>query len=475
MNSLASAWSSRRGSSPCSRLDLVEPFVEVPCCGGAVEDLLRLASTRKEDGSKSTVTSWGGTREADSIGGQPIVREEGGGPIAAWVPTRQKWGARLLTRMDRRVASLRPRGRLEVAITPSATLESAITMHALRRCSTFSAFLFTTAIAVTGRADFAYCSYNFGPGTAGGPPQATACASTSTGAGFSGGAHSGFLPDGYAQNVAKASEIATGDGAVASAVASASVGELNATLSAKALTVPDPVDDHWGAIASAQSAFYDNVTIEGLPGVPLGAPVNVHVIAVVDNSFPPEADAASPGPGADFDGSVYVGSTLANVPLKRFYDASNPGSGSDTELPLVHTGDTLRVYWTVSAHAAIDAFKLPRSTSAILHATFFIDVTSGNARAIGTTGHDYASGAGTGAMDAGTSDASGDAAPGDASAAGGGSGAGAGSPGGSGSGSCAMGGPGEEGGAIRLEVAGAVFLASVLAAATRRRRRRRLC
>lgn len=33
---------------------------------------------------------WGGTRGADQIAGQPIVREEVGGRTTAWVPTRQK-------------------------------------------------------------------------------------------------------------------------------------------------------------------------------------------------------------------------------------------------------------------------------------------------------------------------------------------------------------------------------------------------
>ena len=33
---------------------------------------------------------WGGTRGAEQIAGQPIVREEVGGRTTAWVPTRQK-------------------------------------------------------------------------------------------------------------------------------------------------------------------------------------------------------------------------------------------------------------------------------------------------------------------------------------------------------------------------------------------------
>ncbi len=336
-------------------------------------------------------------------------------------------------------------------------------MLALRRCSALSAFFLTVAVAATGRADYAYCSYNFGPGRAAGPPDFTACASTSSSAGFTEGAHSDFLPDGYGKLVAKASQTATGDGAVAVVVAWSSPGELNATLSAKPLTVPDPVDDRWGAIASAQTAFYDNVTIEGLPGVPVGTAVKVHVVAVVDNAFTAKSDGGASGTNADFDGSVYVGSILANVPLKRFYDVSTPGSRSDTELPLVHTGDTLRVYWAVSAHAATDAFKLPFSTSAILHASLFIDVTSGNGRALGSTGHDYASSFPTSDLDAGTGDASRDAALGDASAEGD---AGAGSGGGSASSSCSMEGAGKDRGVM----GGAVFFALALAAAARRRR-----
>ena len=273
-------------------------------------------------------------------------------------------------------------------------LEGKNSVTQFRHCLALCSFFGVAACATAARADYSYCTYNFGPGTTGQPPEFTVCASTTAGAGFTGGDEADLVPDGRGKNAVFAGRLATGDGGLGSAKAGATVGELNADVKGQALVeLPEP-NDGWLAIGQSTSAFYDRVTIQGLPGVALGTPVTVHVLSHVQGSFSGMTESGGKilyGAQADFDGSVYdSNNVLLPVGLSGFYYAADPERSADVELTTLRTGDSMYVSWRMIAVASADGLrKLTRDSFAVVKANLFINVTSGNARAIGSGGHDF--------------------------------------------------------------------------------------